>query len=265
MQRPGSGDGPAVLDRTHPLPLWRQLHDDLLARVERGEFPDRFPGEMELTASYGVSRHTVREALRRLRRDGLIESSRGRASVARPGVVAQRRGAMYSLSHELESRGIEQRSELLVAELRPEAWAAEQLGLPPATALVHVERLRYADDEPIAWDRVWLDPDVGRGLLRADLTRTALYDELRAATGSGPTGGRESISAVMASPQVRSRLSMAADEAALEVDRVGYMGERPVEVRITVIRGSRFSLTAEWSTDKSYQVDVTARPSVEQG
>lgn len=253
--------GPAALDRAIALPLWRQLYDDLLARVARGEFPDRFPGEMELTESYGVSRHTVREALRQLRREGFIESSRGRASVvARPGLVSQQLGAIYSLFHELEDRGIEQRSEVLSADMRTDERAAALLGLPAETDLVHIERLRFADDDPIAWDRVWVHPAAGRGLLEADLTRTALHDEWRRMTGESPIGGQETIRAVLPPAEVRGRLAMAEDEAALEVDRVGIADEGPVEVRTTVIRGSRFAFTAEWSSTRAYQVEVTGYP-----
>jgi GntR family transcriptional regulator len=259
MQRQDSRHGPVVLDRADALPLWRQLYDDLLGRVARGEFPDRFPGEIELTESYGVSRHTVREALRRLRRDGLVESSRGRTSVANPDVISHHLGAMYSLSHQLESRGVEGRSELLAADLREDESAATQLGLPPSTALPYVERLLYADDEPIAWDRTWLHPASSARVLHADLARTAAHDELRAATGSGSSSGRETIRAVMPSPQVRGRLAMDEHEAALEVERLGYVEERAVEVRTTVIRGSRFCFTAEWSANRAYQVEVTAR------
>lgn len=252
--------GPVTLDREIALPLWRQLYDDLLDRVARGEFPDRFPGEMELTESYGVSRHTVREALRQLRREGFIESSRGRASVARPGLISQQLGAMYSLFHELEERGIAQRSEVLSAAMRTDERAAALLGLPASTDLVHIERLRLADDDPIAWDRVWVHPTAGRGLLEADLTRTTLYDEWHRMTGAGPTGGHETIRAVLPTPEVRARLTMADDEAALEVDRIGFADEDPVEVRTTLIRGSRFAFTAEWSSGHSYQVEITGYP-----
>ena len=144
----GAGD----LDRAASVPLWQQLHDDLVRRIESGEFPDRFPGEIGLVESYEVSRHTVREALGRLRREGVIRSSRGRSSVVAPGVIAQDMGAMYSLFHELESRGIEQCSEVRFVERRPDAVVADRLGLFGHPDLIYIERLRHADDVPIAWD-----------------------------------------------------------------------------------------------------------------
>ena len=260
MHRGPAGQGPVVLDRAHAHPLWRQLYDDLLARVARGEFPDRFPGEMELTESYGVSRHTVREALRRLRGDGLVESSRGRSSVARPSVVSQHLGALHSLSQELASRGIEQRTEVLRAAWVTDVRAADQLGLPPDTALVHVQRILRAGDEPIAWEQVWLDPEVGRPLLRAELPGSRLQEELQAVTGHGPTGGRESIRAVLPTPQVQARLEMVPGEPALEVERIGCAGEQAVEVRVSVIRGGRCSFRAEWSAGEPYPVQITLGP-----
>lgn len=183
--------GPRELDRAAGTPLWQQLRDDLVARLEGGEFPDRFPGELELVEIYAVSRHTVREALRHLRQQGLIESSRGRSSVANPGLIHQQLGTIYSLFHVLESRGLRQTSELLVADSRVGPEAAVRLGLPEDSTLVYLERVRYGDDEPIAWDRAWLDPELGAPMLDADLSHTALYDEWARTAGVRLTGGRE--------------------------------------------------------------------------
>jgi GntR family transcriptional regulator len=251
--------GPRRLDRASRTPLWQQLHDELVARLEGGEFADRFPGELELMEAYAVSRHTVRESLRQLRREGVIQSSRGRSSVVNPGLISQDLGAMYSLFHELESRGIEQRSEVQVVELRQDAVAAGRLGLPDDREVVYIERLRLADEEPIAWDFAWLDPDLAAPLLGADLTHSALYDEWHRATGVRLTGGRETIRAVLPTSGQRTRLAMDDDEAALLVERVGLAGDRPVEYRRTLVRGSRFSVTAEWSSASTYQVDISAR------
>jgi GntR family transcriptional regulator len=68
------------LDRNSPMPLWAQVLGDLRARLARGEFTGRFPGDEELRAQYGVSRHTVREAVRRLQAEGVIERGRGRGT-----------------------------------------------------------------------------------------------------------------------------------------------------------------------------------------
>lgn len=248
--------GPRALDRRSSVPLWSQLRDDLLLRLEGGEFVERFPGELELVEVYAVSRHTVREALRRLREDGLIESSRGRSSVAHPGVISQQLGAMYSLFQELEARGIEQRSELIVADRRTDEEAAARLGLSARTKLVYLERLRLGDDEPIAWDRAWLEPKLAAPLLKLDFTHTGLYDEWQRSAGVRLTGGRERISAVVPTRDQRTLLKMRRAEAAMLVERTGCLGERPVEFRVTLVRGSRFSFSAEWESGRTYQVDV---------
>jgi GntR family transcriptional regulator len=248
--------GPQALDRSSTVPLWSQLRDDLIARLEGGEFPERFPGEMELVEVYAVSRHTVREALRRLRQEGLIESSRGRSSVAHPGVISQPLGAMYSLFQELEARGIEQRSELIVADRRIDKEAAARLGLSARTKLVYLERLRLGDDVPIAWDRAWLEPTLAAPLLKLDFTRTGLYDEWQRSAGVRLSGGRERITAVVPDREQRSLLAMGRQEAAMLVERLGCLGERPVEFRVTMVRGSRFSFSAEWESGRAYQVDV---------
>jgi len=251
------GRGAGDLDRAASVPLWQQLHDDLVRRIESGEFPDRFPGEIELVEIYDVSRHTVREALGRLRREGIIRSSRGRSSVVDPGVIAQDMGAMYSLFHELESRGMEQRSEVRFVERRSDAVVADRLGLSGYPDLIYIERLRHADDAPIAWDCVWLDPDLASGLLDVDLSHTALYDEWQRVAGVRLTGGHETIRAVVPTRGQRALLLMDADEAALLVERVGLVGDRAVEYRRTLVRGSRFSLTAQWSSTRAYHVGVS--------
>lgn len=70
------------------------LPDRIYARVVeailRGDFvpSGKLPSEGELASSYGVSRPTIREALSRLRSDGIIDSRRGAGSyiIRLPGV-----------------------------------------------------------------------------------------------------------------------------------------------------------------------------------
>ena len=40
-------------------PLWAAVRDDLESRIRSGNFSDTFPGELELSKQYGVSRSTI--------------------------------------------------------------------------------------------------------------------------------------------------------------------------------------------------------------
>lgn len=250
------------LDRTSPLPLWAQLHRDLLRRVGAGEFDDAFPGEHELTAAYDVSRHTVREALRRLRDDGVIDSARGRGTSVRRTVVEQPLGALYSLVRAVEDAGLEQRSDTLHQGLVRSAEVAGLLGLPADAELFHLERLRYADGVPLAHDAVWLPGDLAGPLLDADFTRAALYDELATRCGVRVTGGAERIGSVCPSDAQRELLAVPADVPVFvverrTVERATGAGERPVELRRTAIRADRWSVTAAW-TSAGYTLGAVA-------
>lgn len=68
-----------------PSPLVQRVHHQLRARIASGEYAanSRLPGEHDLASIYGVSRPIVREALRRLREDGLIFSRQGAGTYVR--------------------------------------------------------------------------------------------------------------------------------------------------------------------------------------
>lgn len=247
---------PRPLDRGNPLPLWAQLEADLRRRLRAGAFDERFPGEHELVTEYQVSRHTVRDALRRLREEGVLESGRGRGTWLRRTPIEQPIGAMYSLFRSVEATGAEQRSRVLALDVRTDEAVAARLNRPPSTELVYLERLRFADAEPLARDRAWLPRSLAGPLLEADFTHSGLYDELARLTGTRLTGGSEVIRAVVPTPADRKLLGIRAGTAAMAVERTGMLRGEPVEWRETLVRGDRFAVAAQWSAHEGYRMDV---------
>ena len=123
-------------------------YDDLRRRMVIGEIaPGRPLGEVHLAAELGVSRPTVREALRRLESDGLAESDGRGLRVARMD------------EHQLRSAMLMRASlEALHAELAARRVAAGEV------APAHLRRLReLADDAERATDA-------------RDLTRAVQYN-----------------------------------------------------------------------------------------
>lgn len=230
--------------RRGDTPLWAQLLADLRVRLAAGEFADAFPGELALVEHYGVSRHTVREALRHLRAEGTVTAARGRRPRIAAAQVVQPLGALTSLFSAVEATGLEQRSVVRALDVRRDGVIATRLGLEESTPLVHLERLRLAGDEPLAMDRVWLPEELAAPLLEVDFTRTALYDELLVHCGLRLTGGREQVRAVLPTRGERRLLMVPSGVALLAVERTGCSGGRPVEHRHTLVRGDRFAVTA---------------------
>ncbi len=247
--------GPRAVDRSSALPLWAQVHADLQERLDRGEFNAVFPGELALVAQYDVSRHTVREALRRMREQGVVTAERGRPPrVTAPTEFAQPLGTVYSLFAAVTESGYRQQSVVHVLDTRADGVVAARLGLEEAAPLIFLERLRLADGEPLALDRVWLPAQVAAPLLQADFSDTALYTELDQRCGIRVSGGNERICAVVPANADRRLLHMQEDVAAFAIDRLGISDGVPVEWRHTLVRGDRFAVTADFSRVPGAQV-----------
>ncbi len=244
MSRTTTASAPfGLLDKAASAALWRQLAADLRTRLERGDFASGLPGELELGRQYAVSRHTVREALRQLRTDGVITTGRGRRprlAETQP-VIAQPTGIAYSLFSSVEACGLAQTSVVRVLTVRADGVIAPRLGLEESTPLVHLERLRLADDRPLALDRVWLPASVGEPLLDIDFRRTSLYEEL-ARTGIAVTGGQETVRAMIPSRAEHDALGLQPPSAVFSVERTGTSSGVPIEWRHTLIRADRFAL-----------------------
>ena len=240
-------EGATPLDRHASAPLWSQLDQELRRRMEAGHFARRFPTDRELMAIYAVSRHTARHDVRQLGADGILRRSRGVGTSVDRRTFERSLGSLYSLFQVVEESGVPQRSEVRALEIVTDAEAAEQLDLDPTTPLVLIDRLRWAGDEPLAIDRIWLPADVAEPLLHADFTHTSLYNELDRSAGMHPNAGWERIHPGIPTDDERRSLQLDEREAVFSIERLGTYNSEPLEWRVTTIRGDRFTLLADWT------------------
>lgn len=225
-----------------------------------GDFTDAFPSELQIAARYGVSRNTAREAVRRLRGSGKVIAGRGRRPrLAASPLIEAPLGALYSLLSSVSESGMSHKSVVRNLEICTCADAANQLGLPVESELFHLERLRLADDTPLALDHVWCPATFAQALTTADFTQMSFYDALARYAGLLLSGGEETFSAVIPSHYEASVLQVGPEVAALRIERLGYVNSEPFEWRETLIRGDRFVLSSTMREGLGYHLQLAER------
>jgi GntR family transcriptional regulator len=151
----------AVAANDEDAPLYRRVVDAIRREIATGRFKvgARLPTEDGLCQRFGVSRHTIREALRALRAEGFIESRQGAGST----VIRRDAGSLYTysvasieelLQYATRVRYQVARSGVVVAQ----AALAERLGCQKGDRWLRVEGFRYADGErlPVCWTEVFV-------------------------------------------------------------------------------------------------------------
>lgn len=143
---------PRVISRP---PLTAQAVAVLRAGIQRGEWGigDRLPSEPRLAADLGISRSTLREAIRQLVADGLLEARHGVGTfVARVPAPYIDRGIeeLFSSRDVIEQAGYEPSTGPCTVTLeRASVAVAAELGLATGAQVCHVWRLRLADGAPV--------------------------------------------------------------------------------------------------------------------
>lgn len=234
-----------TLEPSSPLPLYHQLEQVLAERIADGRYRDAFPGDLDLAAEFSVSRGTVRQALDRLARSGLIVRHQGRGSfVAAP--LEYPLGRFYRFAHEMQVRGIPESSRVLArGVVRAPAAVAAALGLARGDRLLRIIRLRLAGDRPLLLETSHLPDDVGAPLRFADLSAGSMYDLLEE-NGVRLSRVTEEVHPVSLRAEEAERFGLPSGAPAFAVERIAVAGERPVEHRLVLAPGDRVTLTASW-------------------
>ena len=171
------------LDRSSPVPLYYQVSSQLEAAIERGDLASgtRLENEAVLARRWGLSRPTMRRAIQELVDKGLVVRKRGIGTQVVGRGVVKRQVQLTSLYDDLARAGQNPTTTVLTHEIVPaDERVAEQLGLQPATRVVHIERLRFAGGKPLALMRNWLPIEVAGTFTVEQLEAGGLYSLFRA-------------------------------------------------------------------------------------
>jgi DNA-binding GntR family transcriptional regulator len=219
-----------TLDHASPVPLYHQAARALEQAIEDGRLPrgTKLDSELDLAERLGISRPTMRAAIKQLVDKGLLVRRRGIGTMVAPKPV-RRAVALTSLYDDLKQAGREPQTRVLALEeaLCPPD-VAEHLGLGPTAPVLRFDRLRVAGSDPIAL----MHNVVPAGLLeieKEDLERTGLYDLFRG-SGIAPHIATQRVGARKAGAEEAELLEIEPGDPVLTMARIAYdTNGRPVE------------------------------------
>ncbi|HEY1414148.1 MAG TPA: phosphonate metabolism transcriptional regulator PhnF [Rhodopila sp.] len=169
--------------RQDGVALWRQIAEQVRGDIASRQYKPgmRLPTEAELSARFGVNRHTVRRALEELSRDGLVRVEQGRGSFVAEDVLdytveARTRFSEWIRKHNKEPSGIVRQLREIPADRR----VADGLGLRSGSRVILLERLGFADDRPVGLARHYFPAVRLKGLFQALQATPRITEALRA-------------------------------------------------------------------------------------
>jgi len=224
---------------------YRTIADDLGGRIRTGEYPpgSALPAQRELSARYGVTLASLRQALDVLEGEGLLSQQAGRGTFVAEPAAAYQLSTLRSLSDDLREQGHPVTTTVLGAQLRKPPAALAQAGELGSGRALRLERLRSLAGRPAIHQVSWIPAPYAEPLRDKDFTVDSLYGALaglgavvhRASEKLAPGVLDAATAAVLAQPAgtpvfLSERVTYALDGSVLVLDTATILGTL-VEIR----------------------------------
>jgi GntR family transcriptional regulator len=239
----------SIIDRPRPLTRYKELRQILADEIANGVFAvgGKFPTEYELCERFGVSRHTVREALRALEDQGLLARQAGSGTT----VLARTRAPLYTQTFD-SLTGLQDYATDTVFEKRHEGFVTIRDGLAQTLGCNSGERwLRFAGLRrlgkggiPICWTEIFIAEPYAA--VRQNMTDEAvpIYELLQRQFGLDISELEQKVSAMSMPDEIAGTLDVAPKSPALMTRRRYFAeGSEPFEITLSIHPGERYAHT----------------------
>ena len=227
---------------------YRTLAAQLRDSIRNGEYADgrQLPTEGQLSASFSVSRQTVRRAMQDLVSEGIIYRVAGRGTY--PVAEEDRYVNHFGSVEELMALSLDTECQVVSPlQRKVDVETASRLRLR-SDEVFTVALVRLHADTPFCYTSVYLPPRIGQLLADVDelsspqCSRVTVIGLIDARTSGSITAAEQSISAAGAPSLAATHLGRDTGEPLLRIDRLYFDGEdTPVELAVSYFDPEHYS------------------------
>lgn len=231
------------------LPLYTQIAESLLERIESGELaPDqRLPSERDLSQMLNVSRMTLRAALRELDSKGLLVRRPGDGTYIAKPKIERHADRLVPFTTSMQQRGYKPSAKVIVFEQRlAEVSTARQLQVPVSTSIFYCQRVRLINQEPVLLENLYIPVSLFPGFGDFDLENRSIYEIMDTEYGIQVHHSQQSLESVSASDYEAELLEIQPGAPLMLERRLGFDEKnQPFEYGHDLYRGDRFRFFTE--------------------
>lgn len=233
-------------------PLYAALSEVLIRDISSGKYPplSTLPTEQELTELYGVSRQTVRQALRVLRDRGLISSHPGIGTIVRE--VASHREAFHAVNSTedlLQFVGNTQMHAVSKQEVVATPQLAAAIGCKVGQLMSVAGFLRKlpSAELPMSYVLIYVNPMYAKAQETPQISNVPIYQRIEQLFNVRVHEIQQDTTATLLDEELAGLLKTDSGEAALKITRYFYdVNQSLLQVSISFYPSSRYTQSARF-------------------
>ena len=233
-----------MLDKNSSVPIYVQLEEYIKKKIKEGVYlpGESLPTERELTELFGVSRMTIRQSITNLVHQGVLYKTHGKGAFVSKEVI-EKKLEIESFSEDMEERGLVPSSKVLYFEkIMPDDEIRQKLQLSDNEQVYFLNRIRLANDEPMAIEYSYLPEKYFPDLMKYNLMKCSLYTLMKKEYHSDFNYMKQNIKAVTISKKESELLLNKSRGFALISLRTIFNGDEiPIEYTKTIYNPDRYT------------------------
>ena len=233
-----------MVDKNSSVPIYAQLEEYIKKKIkEKVYLPgESLPTERELTELFGVSRMTVRQAVTNLVHQGVLYRTPGKGAFVSKEII-EKKLEIEGFSEDMEKRGFVPSSKILYFEkIIPDGQVAQMLQLSENEQVYFINRLRLANDEPMAIEYSYLPEKYFPDLMKYNLQKCSLYTLMKQEYHADFSYMKQNIKAVTISKkEAELLLNKSRGYGLLSLRTIFNEDDIPIEYAKTIYNPDRYT------------------------
>jgi len=236
-------------DKNSLIPIYHQIVENIKSCIQKEsiQIGTMIPSEHELCDIFEVSRMTIRKAIDILVHEGTLVRQKGKGTFISVPKLSQPLTALTNFTKDMVDRGMIPTSSMLSLNvILASERVAKQLDIKENEEIIFLERIRFADGKPHAYECSYLLYPLTKDILDVDFSKHSLYETLVTRCNIKMKKAKEMIEVSSCSNDICTKLQIPMGSLTFHIERITYdQNNRPVEYVESRYRADKFKFYVE--------------------